>query len=163
MNQFNSLKQHLITNKVAAFNHLIDNTFDIPARRVYSLNRTNNEIKNTRKEGRGAHFRVTCWRQSKDLGAYETYIYWTRASSTFKGQRFSTIPATTVNKLPPDCKVVFENGYRFGKPVTISFIKRYKMTKLNGNMQYVIPTQDITWMDPDYKERGEFDYESFKP
>lgn len=160
---FENLKQHFVENKVAVFNHLIDNTFDIPAIRVYSLNRNNLAVKNTRKAGKGAHFRVTCWRQSKDLGAYESYIYWTRASSTFKGQRFSTIPTDKVNNLGTDCKIVFENGYRFSKPVTLSFVKKYDMIKLNGNMQYVIPMKDLVWLDPDFKEREAFDYSKFQP
>ena len=158
MNYFNNLKQHLTKDKVAVFNHLIDNTFDIPALRVYSLNRNNKEIKNTRKAGQGAHFRVTCWRQPGSSEAHEAYIYWTRSYSIYKDHNCSTISVTAVNKLPFNCKVVFENGCRFSKPLSLDFIKKYKMVEIRGSLQYAIPMKDITWIDPDFNKRSECYY-----
>lgn len=161
--QFNQLKQHFIETKVSIYNHLIDNSFDTQGIRVYALNRKNVEEKNTRKQSGGAHFRVTRWLASKDQGAFETYIYWTRAQSNFKGDKFSTIRSQVLNSLHFDTKVVFESENGYSKPVTKQFIQKFNLIKLNGEMQYVIPQSRLDWYTPDAVVRPEFNYECFKP
>lgn len=161
--QFNQLKQHFIETKVSIYNHLIDNTFDTQGIRVYALNRKNLEEKNTRKYSGGAHFRVTRWLASKDQGSFETYIYWTRAQSNFKGDKFSTIRSQVLNNLHYDTKIVFESENGYSKPVTKQFIQKFNLIKLNGEMQYVIPQSKLDWYTPDMTARSEFNYECFKP
>lgn len=159
--QFESLKKHFQTNKVSIYNHLINHTFDSKGIRVYALNRHNENVKNTRKESKGAHFRVTRWLPNKEAGAFEMYIYWTKSYQKL-GEGFAVeIRADILSQLHYNTKIVFEFDNHYSKPMTKQEIKRKGYISEGF---YLIPVEKVDFYTKQtIMMNGDYNYEDFRP